>query len=145
VGDFRNPALVEVFDGVHIYNELDPILHAEITSWIASQNTILPDTIQSFNEQSRNGYILCDDRLTVGTVSPGYDDTKLRENGTIIPRNGNETYQRYWANIQGSELDWVIITSWNEWHEATEIEPSIENGYDALRETRNQLKKFMRD
>ena len=24
--------------------------------------------------------------------------------------------------------DWVLIVSWNEWLEATEIEPSVENG-----------------
>jgi hypothetical protein len=143
VGDFRKPSLIEVFDGVHIYNEFDPLTRAKITSWIAAQNTILPPTIQAFNEQSRNGFILCDDRLTIGTVSPGYDDTRIRENGSIIPRHGNETYRGYWENIHGSELDWVIITSWNEWHEGTEIEPSIENGYDALCETRKQLMKLL--
>lgn len=145
VGDFRNQALVSVFDGVHIYNEFDLMAHKRITSWISSQNMMLPHTIREFNQQSRNGFIICDDKLTIGTVSPGYDDTIHRENGTIIPRNGNETYQGYWENIHGSRLDWVIITSWNEWHEATEIEPSLEYGYNALRVTGIQIEKFMRD
>ncbi|MFW6109416.1 MAG: glycoside hydrolase family 99-like domain-containing protein, partial [archaeon] len=81
--------------------------------------------------------------LTVGTVTPGYDDTKIRVNGTKISREGNETYRKYWRPIHEYSLDWVLITSWNEWHEGTEIEPSRENGYSALYETRKQVEKFM--
>ncbi len=44
------------------------------------------------------------------------------------------------ARVEG---DWVFITSWNEWHEGTEIEPSIEHGYDALDETGIQVEKWM--
>jgi hypothetical protein len=145
VGDFRDPALVSVFDGVHIYNEFDLMAHKRITSWISLQNMMLPHTIREFNQQSRNRFIICEDKLTIGTVSPGYDDTRHRVNGTTVPRDGNETYQGYWKSIHSSEIDWVIITSWNEWHEATEIEPSLEYGYDALQETRIQIEKFMRN
>jgi len=134
---------LEVFDGVHIYNELNLERHQEITLWIADQNLILPKTIKSFNDQSRKGYIICGDKLTVGTVSPGYDDRKIRPEGTYLDRKGVETYRRYWDNLRGLELDWVIITSWNEWQEGTEIEPSLENGYTALIETMRQIESFM--
>jgi hypothetical protein len=36
--------------------------------------------------------------------------------------------------------DWILLTSWNEWHEGSEIEPSVENGEQAL----NTVAKFAR-
>ncbi len=86
--------------------------------------------------------MIYEDKLTIGTVSPGFDDTNIRLNGIIIPRQGVETYQRSWDMILSYDLDWVLITSWNEWHEGTEIEPSRENGHTALNETRIQVEKF---
>ncbi len=142
VGDFRDPCFLPVFDGVHIYNELISEVHRETTQWISKQNMLLPDTINEFNEETRKGYIICENRLTVGTVSPGYNDTKIRPDGAILPRNGNTTYQGYWENVLAYSVDWVLITSWNEWHEATEIEPSRENGYSALRYTREMIEKW---
>ena len=40
--------------------------------------------------------------------------------------------------------DWVLITSWNEWHEGSEIEPSVENGDRELKTTRQFAPKFTR-
>ena len=143
VGDFRNPALLDVFDGVHIYNELDPQTYGQLTHWISEQNKISPyNSISEFKKMSRDSFMIYNDKLTIGTVSPGFDDTKIRLNGTIAPRQGVETYQRSWDMILSYDLDWVLITSWNEWHEGTEIEPSRENGYTALNETRIQVEKF---
>jgi hypothetical protein len=117
--------------------------HRKITAWISDQNQILPySSVSVFNTQSRNGFIAYMDKLTIGTVSPGYDDTEIRINGKSLPRMGNTTYRQYWEHIHASKVDWVLITSWNEWHEGTEIEPSKEHGYDALRETSIQAKKF---
>ena len=79
----------------------------------------------------RQGYSFLGDRLTCGTVIPGYDDTKVRSEGRVITRNGTKTYRDYWNIINGVDVDWVFITSWNEWHEGTEIEPSVEHGYEA--------------
>ncbi|MBD3173457.1 hypothetical protein GF326_13425 [Candidatus Bathyarchaeota archaeon] len=144
IGDFRSPELLDVFDGVHIYNELDLQKHKHLTSWTSSQNRrLVYDSIPMFNLKSRDCFIICDSLLTLGTVTPGYDDTKIRANGTRISRNGNETYRNYWATIHEYPLDWVLITSWNEWHEGTEIEPNREKGYNALYETRKQVEKFM--
>jgi glycoprotein endo-alpha-1,2-mannosidase len=143
VGDFRTPQLIDVFDGVHIYNELDPDEHWRINEWISQQNKLLPcSSVPSFNKLSQSGILAYIEKLTVGTVSPGFDDTKIRPNGIMLPRREGETYEESWEMLYGLDFDWVLITSWNEWHEGTEIEPSLENGYTALNETLRQVELF---
>jgi len=39
-------------------------------------------------------------------------------------------------------LDWVVIETWNDWNEGTEIEPSIEDGYQYLILTINNINAF---
>ena len=140
VGDFRTSTLLDVFDCVHIYNEIDPVEHMRVNEWISQQNKILPsNSIISFNKLSQSGIITYNDKLTVATVSPGFDDTKIRPKGTTLPRRDGETYEESWIMLHGLDFDWVLITSWNEWHEGTEIEPSVENGYTALNQTMRQI------
>ena len=145
VGDIRDQALLHAFEGVFNYNEIDTETHRENMEWVASSGSyIREDSFWRFIlSASRQGYSFLDDRLTSGTVIPGYDDTKVRAEGRVMTRNGTETYQNYWDIINGVDVDWVFITSWNEWHEGTEIEPSVEYGYDALDETRIQVEKWM--
>ena len=117
-----------------------------MTEWISEQNLYLQEkTIKEVLKASQNGSITYIDKLTVGTVSPGYDDIKVRLNGTSIPRLGLETYLYSWKTVQSYPLDWVLITSWNEWHEGTEIEPSRENVFADLLETQRQSKLFKRN
>jgi hypothetical protein len=40
----------------------------------------------------------------------------------------------------GTEL--ILITSWNEWHEGSEIEPSLEDGDKYIRMTGEMAAKF---
>ncbi len=145
VGDIRDQALLHAFDGVFNYNELDTDAHRENMEWVASTGSYIQvDSYWRFVLSARRrGYAFLGDRLTVGTVIPGYDDTKIRNGNSVVPRDGTETYRNYWDIINGVEVDWVFITSWNEWHEGTEIEPSVEHGYDALDETGIQIEKWM--
>jgi hypothetical protein len=39
--------------------------------------------------------------------------------------------------------DYVLITSWNEWHEGTEVEPSIEYGSRILDDTAAFSREFL--
>lgn len=82
--------------------------------------------------------------LTVATVSPGYDDTNLRGDlNPIVPRGPNgERYVATWDAAIAAQPDWVLITSWNEWFEGTTVEPSVEYGDLALRQTAEQAARF---
>jgi hypothetical protein len=81
-------------------------------------------------------------QLFIAGVSPGYDDHMVRPGNPPLPRNGNVTYQQSWSNAISLRPDWIAITSWNEWHEGTEIEPSVENGRAALEQTRVYAAEF---
>ena len=88
--------------------------------------------------------------IRIFTVSPGYDDTNLKTpdresmEPRHVPRLGGETYERMW-NL-ACELDpppeIIMITSFNEYHEGTHIEPSFKHDEDYLEQTRTFTKRL---
>jgi len=75
-------------------------------------------------------------RLFVGTVQPGFDDRRLRGDANpVIDRNGGARYDQTWAAALAGSPDWIVVTSWNEWFEDTQIEPGVETGSGALDQT----------
>src|SRR5262249_47694361 len=76
----------------------------------------------------------------IPNVMPGYDDTPLRgtERVTINRRRG-QFYRDYWgvaSEFVGRDQSFLSVTSFNEWHEGTELEPSTEYADMYLRLTR---------
>eukprot|EP00179_Madagascaria_erythrocladioides_P031884 CAMPEP_0198327648 /NCGR_PEP_ID=MMETSP1450-20131203/14868_1 /TAXON_ID=753684 ORGANISM="Madagascaria erythrocladiodes, Strain CCMP3234" /NCGR_SAMPLE_ID=MMETSP1450 /ASSEMBLY_ACC=CAM_ASM_001115 /LENGTH=377 /DNA_ID=CAMNT_0044031705 /DNA_START=1 /DNA_END=1134 /DNA_ORIENTATION=+ len=71
------------------------------------------------------------DKLFIPSVGPGYDDIKIRPwNGrNQRPREDGAYYERSWSNaldaVSMSRAPFISVTSFNEWHEGTQIEPSI--------------------
>ncbi len=62
----------------------------------------------------------------VATVMPGYDDRVIRTPGFAMPRGDGARWRHDWAVARSA--DWALLTSFNEWHEGSEIEPSVEYG-----------------
>jgi hypothetical protein len=64
----------------------------------------------------------------IPNVMPGYDDTKLRGGDRpVFARQGGDFYRRGWgiaASYVSPQQPFLLITTFNEWHEGTEIEPS---------------------
>ena len=48
-----------------------------------------------------------------------------------------------WRAAIAAVPDWVLLTSWNEWHEGSEIEPSVEYGSRILDETAAFSREFL--
>jgi hypothetical protein len=73
-------------------------------------------------------------------VLPGYDDTRLRGADRVtLPRRGGAFYREFWrlaAGFVGPDQPFLFVTTFNEWHEGTELEPSAEHGDLYLRLTR---------
>ena len=83
--------------------------------------------------------------VRVFTVCPGYDDTRLaspqrsQSRYRLTSRRGTHTYKHMQQVALGLEPspDLVVITSFNEFHENTHIEPSLAFGDTFLRSTRS--------
>ncbi|WP_328646802.1 discoidin domain-containing protein [Amycolatopsis sp. NBC_00348] len=64
------------------------------------------------------------------SVGPGYNDDRAVPGNTTptLARDNGATYDREWQNALspavGGNPDWVSVTSFNEWHEGSIIEPA---------------------
>lgn len=67
------------------------------------------------------------DKLFIPCVGPGYIDTRVRPwNGkTTRDRENGKYYDRMFKQAIDSHAPFIGITSFNEWHEGTQIEPAI--------------------
>lgn len=86
-------------------------------------------------------------KLFCATVIPGFDDTRVPGRPSPRPtveRHGGATYQALWDAAIRHDADWVLITSFNEWHEGSEIEPSVEHGTRYLDLTAANTRRFLR-
>jgi hypothetical protein len=97
---------LEIFDGLHTYSPLSDM-----------------DRYPELSEAARGS-----GRIFAATIAPGYDDTIIRDPGLVVERANGTYYRDSWEIIMLSKPQWVLITSWNEWHEGSEIEPSLEFG-----------------
>jgi len=119
VADGCDDEHARIFDAVHTYNFAGGLEHmrlADLPAWAHKK------CANAVNRARGCQSIAC------VTVIPGYDDTKVRHPGLKVDRQDGTVYRALWQAALDARPDWVLITSWNEWHEGTEIEPSIEFG-----------------
>jgi len=122
-----------VFAASHLYNFAGDIEEMEFNNQI----DFIRDIYYNIRESA---YI--NNSISTATIIPGYDDTEIRDPGIHVSREDGEFYEQQWENVFAVNPDWVLITSWNEWHEGTEIEPSIEYGDKYLDITRTNASTF---
>lgn len=65
--------------------------------------------------------------LFVPCVGPGYCDTRIRPWNTTTTRDreAGAYYDRQWGAAIAAGPDAIAVTSFNEWHEGTQIEPAV--------------------
>jgi hypothetical protein len=134
IADGYQPVFARLFDGVHTYNICGEVKDKStnvLRAW-ASRN--YADAV-SLARQHR--------RISCVTVIPGYDDTKIRKPGLAASRQNGQTYSVLWEEAIRAQPDWVLITSWNEWHEGSEIEPSWEDADQYLKLTAKYAPGFL--
>jgi glycoprotein endo-alpha-1,2-mannosidase len=64
------------------------------------------------------------DLLCAPSVGPGYDARRATGDTRVKPRRNGARYDGMWRGALRARADLVTITSYNEWHEGTQIEPA---------------------
>ncbi len=60
------------------------------------------------------------------SVGPGYDERRaIAGSNRYVSRGSGQRYDTFWQDAIDSGAPWITITSFNEWHEGTQIEPAV--------------------
>lgn len=93
----------------------------------------------TINDKITNGDI----GFSTGAVWPGFDDRDASwGQDRWIDRNEGVTYESIWDIVHTKSVDWVIIETWNDWNEGTEIEPSVTHGFTYVNKTATNIAEF---
>jgi hypothetical protein len=63
------------------------------------------------------------------SVGPGYDARRGSGDPIVKPRRRGATYDAMWRAAIAAHADRITITSYNEWHEGTQIEPAAASAW----------------
>ncbi|MBN2274788.1 MAG: T9SS type A sorting domain-containing protein [Bacteroidales bacterium] len=86
--------------------------------------------------------------FVTGGVWAGFDDRNNECWGGTrwIDRQEGWVYEKTWEYINNYSgivpIQWVLLETWNDWNEGTEIEPSLESGYQYLIKTIESINGF---
>jgi len=99
------------FDGFYTYFATDGFVYGSTTS----------------NWQHLSHFAKKHDLIFIPSVGPGYIDTRIRPwNDKNTRSRGDGTYyEKMFSSAAKLNPDYISITSFNEWHEGTQIEPAI--------------------
>ncbi len=123
------PAWLQRFDALHVYT---PVV------WL-SRGRDVGVAYRALGDLARGA-----GRPFIPAVAPGFDDRQVRTPGTVVDRADGTTYDRNWEAALSIDPPWILVSSWNEWHEGSEIEPSVEHGRRYIDVTRAWAERFRR-
>ena len=117
-----------IFDGFHITTSVLQVL--------------MGDDVALFHQQMRDVSRKMG-KIYAAPVIPGFDNARVHEVGRLVTdRKDGQLYKEQWEAALACDPDWVMINSFNEWHEGSEIEPSLECGDEYLQETKEWIARF---
>ncbi len=119
IADGADIEFLRVFDGHHLYNitwNPPASVYNTLSTW--------GNKVRSYSAEHGTR------ELWVATVMPGYNDlyTQDRSGRFSHDRRGGAYYRETWEAAIDSAPDLIVITSFNEWLEGTQIEPSVSYG-----------------
>jgi len=144
IGDTDLEEYLHVFDGFHRYIYLEE----DMPDFYRDCVDKLEVGVSSMEIDDLFSAVYSDEEIEMRvkpfllTVTPGFDTTSWGEYEPYIDRLDGETYTKYWNMVREIEPHSVLITSWNEWGEGTEIEPSREYGFKYISITRSFIEEY---
>lgn len=125
-GDNFNVLASDAWEGISPYNSAwSATPTASLAGWKAKAQAVAPE------------------KLFVPVAQPGHDDTAARPTSFIRERDNGAYYQASLSGVLSVQPQWgFIINSFNEWMEATQIEPSVQYGDTYLTITRTYSEAF---
>jgi Glycosyl hydrolase family 99 len=112
--DSTNPEHLSLADGLATYSG---------TLFAPDVGALMRTTVSAVRTYHLLGAAYGSPRIAAATVMPGYDETKLvGRSGRVVSREDGEFYNRQWEAALASGADWVVISTWNEWAENTQVE-----------------------
>jgi hypothetical protein len=133
IGDQFSEDAARTFDGVHTYNTAGAL------------RNLSPEAARKWASEKYPSCVKLADgagKICAITVIPGYDDTKIRKPGLAVERYGGELYRAQWEEAIKADPHWILVTSFNEWHEGSEVEPSMEYKEQYIDLTAEYAKRF---
>ena len=134
--DTTDASYLDVFDTIHFFSA---------GKWNATTDVAKVDAqwrgvVNAYNASHRTA------RMWTAGIIPGWDESKVqppRNPAKVFPRRDGAMYEEGWRGAMASNPEWITLTSWNEWFENTQIEPSVTYGthyLDLTRQFANQWK-----
>jgi glycosyltransferase involved in cell wall biosynthesis len=151
---FQNKQLVRLNQGLHpmaagalVYNKFLPrMMRTFFSGWcVYSPLEIGPPKVRkTLWKKGYRDFHEDGGKIRLFSICPGYDDTRIQSYDRMhnryrkVPRRGLKTYEEMqdFASRLQPVPDLVVITSFNEFHENTHIEPSKRLGSLYLRSTK---------
>ena len=79
-----------------------------------------PDAFATLVGDCRTANLICSP-----SVAPGFDNSHAVATGLLfVDRSSGTRYDSMWQAAISAGAEWISVTSFNEWHEGTQIEPA---------------------
>jgi glycoprotein endo-alpha-1,2-mannosidase len=133
----------EIDMNIHNNEQYDSIIIGLYTTKQQSERFILDSSFDGFytyfgatgftygstptNWKSIHKFALSHSKIFIPSVAPGYIDTRIRpwNSQNVRNRNHGNYYDNMWKMAIDSLPSLISVTSYNEWHEGTQIEPAV--------------------
>lgn len=143
IGQGYQGSLAYLFDGLHTEYE-----HGKMKLYLLADSA--SDKLNEFREWASESFTRGAQiarqhgRIVCPMIIPGFNNIKSSPAHVMAHRYDGQTYRAMWEAALKTKPDWILISSWNEWLEGTEVEPSLELGEKYLQITAKYAKPFLK-
>ncbi len=130
--DTTDVSYLDAFDTIHLFSGGKWNINTDL----AQVNAKWRSSVDAYNKA--HGTV----RLWTAGVIPGWDESRVhppREAAKVFPRRDGALYEESWRAALAGNPEWITITSYNEWYEGSQIEPSVGYGTRYLDLTRRYI------